>query len=77
MPRIFSQCIQRTRKGKVLLVLKKGGNVSAFQKVLDQVVGARATITALVSKRSLEIWGLDETEKKKTAFWKYHPETPT
>ena len=57
--------IQRTRKKEVPLVLKKGGYVSAFCKVLDQAVGERADISALVSTRSLEITDLDETIEKK------------
>ena len=56
--------IRRTRKEEVLLVLKKGGDVSAFRKELDLVVGERAQISALVSKRSLEIRDLEETVEK-------------
>ena len=37
------------------MVLKKGGDVSAFEKVLDQAVGERAEVKSLVSKRSLEV----------------------
>ena len=57
--------IRRTRKEEVLLILKKGGDVSAFREKLDQAVGERAEILALVSKRSLEIRDLDETVEKK------------
>ena len=49
---------------EVLLVLKKGGDVSAFRKELDRAVGERAHISALVSTRSLEIKDLDETVEK-------------
>ena len=51
----------RTRKEEVLLVLNKGGEVSAFRKELNLAVGERAQISALVSTRSLEIRDLDET----------------
>ena len=47
--------IWRTRKGEVLLVLKEGGDVSAFHEELEQAVGERAEISAPVSTRSLEI----------------------
>ena len=47
----------RTRKEEILLVLKKGGNVSAFEKA----VGQRAEVKSLVSKRSVEVRDLDET----------------
>ena len=57
--------IRRTRKEEVLLVLKKGGDVSAFRKELDLAVGERAQISALVLKRSLEIRDLDETVEKR------------
>ena len=56
--------IRRTRKEEVLLILQKGGDVSAFRKELDPVVGERAQISALVSIRSLEIRDLDETVEK-------------
>ena len=56
--------IRRTRKEEVLLVLKKGGDISAFRKELDLAVGERAQISALVSTRSLEIRDLDETVEK-------------
>ena len=57
--------IRRTRKGEVLRVLKKGGDVLAFRKQLDQAVGGRAEISAQVSTRSLEIRDLNETFGKK------------
>ena len=38
--------MRRTRKEEVLLVLKKGGDVSAFRKELNQAVGERAKISA-------------------------------
>ena len=53
--------LRRTRKEEILSVLKKGGDVSAFEKALDQAVGQRAEVKSLVSKRSLEIKDLDET----------------
>ena len=56
--------IRRTREEEVLLVLKKGGDVSAFRKELDLAVGERAQISALVSTRSLEIRDLDEIVEK-------------
>ena len=56
--------IRRTRKEEFLLVLKKGGDVSAFREELDRVVGEKAEISALVSTRSLEIRNLDETVEK-------------
>ena len=56
--------IRRTRKEEVLLVLKKGGDISASSEELDQAVGERAEISALVSTRSLEITDLDVTVKK-------------
>ena len=43
------------------MVLKKGGDVLAFEKALDQAVGQRAEIKSLVSKRSVEVRDLDET----------------
>ena len=53
--------IRITRREKILLVLKKGGDVSAFEKVFDQVVGEKADVRSLVSKRTLEVRDLDET----------------
>ena len=53
--------IRRTRREEILLILKKGGDVSAFEKALDQVVGDKANVKALVSKRTLEVRNLDET----------------
>ena len=53
--------IRRTRKEKVLLVIKNGVDVSAFQKALDQADGVRATVEGLMSKISLEIRELDQT----------------
>ena len=52
--------IRRTRK-KIVLVLKKGGDVSAFEMALDQAVGQRVEVKSLVSKRSVEVRDLDET----------------
>ena len=52
--------IRRTRKEEVLLVIKKGVDVSDFRKELDLAVGERAQISALVSTRSLEIRDLDK-----------------
>ena len=53
--------IRRTRKEEILLVLKKGGHAAAFETALDQAVGQRAEVKSLVSKKSVEIWDLDET----------------
>ena len=39
--------IRRERKEEVLLVLKKGGDISEFQKALNRVVRVRAKIEAL------------------------------
>ena len=36
--------IRKTRKNMILIVLKTGDNVSAFEKTLDQVVGEKATV---------------------------------
>ena len=52
--------IRRTRREEILLVLKKGGDVSTFEKALDQAVGEKAEVKSLVSKRSLEVRDLDE-----------------
>ena len=56
--------IRRTSKEEVLLVLKKGGDVSAFRNELDRAVGERAEISALDWTRSLETRDLDETVEK-------------
>ena len=53
--------IRRTRREEILLVLKRGGDLSAFEKALDQAVRQRADVKSLVSKRSLEFRDLDET----------------
>ena len=53
--------IQRTRRKEILLVLKKGDDVSAFEKALDKTVGEKANVKSLVSKRTLEVRDLDET----------------
>ena len=53
--------IRRTRKEEVFLVLKKGGDVSAFHEELDRTVGEGVEISALVSTSSLEIRDFDET----------------
>ena len=45
----------------MLLVLKKGGDVSSFEKALDQAFGEKANVKSLVSKRTLEVRDLDET----------------
>ena len=57
--------IQRTRRDAILLVLKNGVDVSAFEKALVRVVGEKAKIRSLVSKRSFEIKDLDETVTRK------------
>ena len=44
--------IRKTRKKEIFLVLKKGGDVSAFKTALDQAVRQRADVKSLVSKRS-------------------------
>ena len=53
--------IRRTMREEILLVLKKGGDVSAFEKELDRVVGEKVDVTSLVSRRTLEVRDLDET----------------
>ena len=53
--------IRRTSRVEFLLVLKKGGDVSAFEEALDQAVGEKAEVKSLVSKRSLDVRDLDET----------------
>ena len=53
--------IRRTRREEILLVLRKGGDISTFEKALDQVVGEKAEINSLVLKRTLEVRDLDET----------------
>ena len=52
---------RRTRKEEILPDLKKGGDVSTFEKALDQAVGEKAEVESLVSKRSLEVRDIDET----------------
>ena len=44
---------------------KRGGDISAFEKSLDQAVGEKAEVKSLVSKRSLEVRDLDETVRRK------------
>ena len=51
--------IRRTRREEILLVLRKAGDISAFEKALDQAVGEKAEIKSLVSKRTLEVRDLD------------------
>ena len=53
--------IQRTRREEILLVLKKGGDVSTFKKALDHAVKEKAEDESLVSERSFEVRDLDET----------------
>ena len=53
--------IRRTTKQEILLFLKKGGDVWAFEKVLDRAVGEEADVKYLISKRSLVVGDLDET----------------
>ena len=43
------------------MVLKKGGDVSAFEKELERVVWDKADVRSLVSKRSFGVRHLDET----------------
>ena len=45
--------IRRTGREEILLVLKEGGDVSAFEKALDQAVGKKANVKSLVGKRLL------------------------
>ena len=47
------------------MVLKKGGDISAFREELDRAVGERAEISALVSMRSLKIRDLARQSRKK------------
>ena len=47
--------IRRTRKEEVLLVLKKRGEVLAFEKALGQAVGAKADVWALFSNNWVEV----------------------
>lgn len=56
--------IRRTFKQDVLLVVKKGGEISKFLGALASVLHDRAQVIALVKKRSLEIKNLDETTTK-------------
>ena len=53
--------IRKTRREEILLALKKGGDVLAFKKTLDQAVREKAEVKSLVSARSLEVRDLDET----------------
>ena len=53
--------ILRSRKEEVLLILKQGGDVSAFERVLDLEISKKENVKTLVIKRSLGIRGLDET----------------
>ena len=43
--------IQRTRREDILLVLKKSGDISGFEKALDRLVGEKADVKSFVSKR--------------------------
>ena len=45
--------------------LKKGGDVSAFEKALDRALGDKADVKSLVSKGTLEVRDLDETVTRK------------
>ena len=56
--------IRRKRREEILLVLKRGGDVSAFEKALDQAVGQKADVKSLDTKRYLEVRDLDETVTK-------------
>ena len=53
--------IRRTRRDEILLVLRKGVDVSTCVKALDQAVGEKAEVKASVSKTSLEVRDLDKT----------------
>ena len=46
---------------EILLVLKKGGDISIFEKALEQAVEEKAEVKSVVSKRSLEVRELEET----------------
>ena len=58
---VETRSIRRTRKEETFLVLKKWRDVPAFQKVLDQAVGARADVRALVTSKVVAIRDLDDT----------------
>ena len=45
--------IRRSRREEILLILKKGGDVS------DQAVGEKANVKSFLSKRTLEVKDLD------------------
>ena len=53
--------LRKTRRQDILLVIRKGGDVSAFEKAFDLAVGEKADVKFLVSKRTLEVRDLDET----------------
>ena len=53
--------VRRTRKEEILFVLEKGGDIPAFKNALDQAVGARADVRALVTTKVVEIRDIDET----------------
>ena len=57
--------IRRTRREKILPVLKKGGDISTFEKALNQAVREKAEVKSLVSKRNLEVSDLKETVIRK------------
>ena len=57
--------IRRTRREEILLVLRKGGDISSFVKALDQVVREKAEVKSLVSKRTLKVRDLDEAVTRK------------
>ena len=54
------QKVRRTRKDEINLVLKKVGDVLAFEKAFSRTVGGKTEVRSLVSNRSLEIRDLDE-----------------
>ena len=43
--------IRKTRREEILLLLRKAGDVSAFEKALDQTVGKKAEVESLYLKR--------------------------
>ena len=53
--------IRKTRRDEILLVFRKGGDVSVLEKALDKAVG-------LVSKRSLEVRDLELTLTREEIF---------
>ena len=57
--------IRRTGREEILLARKRSGDVSAFKKGLDRVVGEKADVTSLVSKRTIDVRELNEIVTRK------------